>query len=207
MKILNSYLWRLEGIGKILKRRWTMHCLCVFMWLVRVDLCICNSSEIREKSFQKRFQYSWQLFNSSVTLYVSLPVFKVGLCLCVRVDLSQKVYPIITDSYHYHFLRLCSPSNPANWICECQYTIYIYQCSLTIFPASKNSTTDKLDRQLIRAGGDRRPKNTVRSYSSSFPVLPVTYLPSQMPTESKRAKLHGESTGERLWLYMQSNYT
>lgn len=170
-----------------------MHCLCVFVWLVRVDLFGCNYSQIRETSFQ----CSWQLFSSSAILYVPLPVFKVGPRMCVRVDISPKVQPIITDSYHYHFLRLCSPS--VQLIESANVNIlFKYQCNLTICPASKNSTTDKLDRQLIRAGEDRRPKNTIHSYSSSFPVMHVTCLLPQMSTESKRAGLRGETTED--WL-------
>lgn len=88
--------------------------------------------------------------------------------MCARVDISQKIYPIITDSYHYHFLRLCSPY--VQLIESVNVNIlFKYQCNLTICPASKNSTTDKLDRRLIRAGEDRRPKTPFTLTVHLFP--------------------------------------
>lgn len=127
-----------------------------------------QSNTWKKKKVSREFQYSWQLFSSSAILYVSLPVFKVGPRMCVRVDISQKIYPIITDSYHYHFLRLCSPS--VRLIESANVNIlFKYQCNLTICPASKNSTTDKLDRQLIRAGEDRRPKTPFTLTVHLFP--------------------------------------
>lgn len=113
----------------------------------------------------------------------------------VCVGSCQKVYPIITDSYHYHFLCLCAPHviqliKSASVNIQFQSVIMFDWTSgaLLWFPLpEKNSTTEKLDWHHVSTDNevsftDIQP-NTIYANDSSFPgshrqTLP---LPSQMP--------------------------
>lgn len=86
--------------------------LCLCAWSEWFYLSLITVKYVEEKSFQRRLQCRWQLFKSPTApecMCVTATIWNIPLCFCAMcVGSCQKVYPIITDSYHYHFLSLWS---------------------------------------------------------------------------------------------------
>lgn len=90
--------------------------LCLFWSLDEADLFIPNSkyrNKVSRGESRTAVSYSVPLPPAPITCVCPSVEARLGN-VCVCVGLCQKVYPIITDGYHYHFLHFSSPFNPAN---------------------------------------------------------------------------------------------
>lgn len=101
-----SCLRRLEGIGKMDKALFV--CLCN---------SVCVTGRFNLSLITVQYMNTVSRGDSSVLGSCSAQCFLCAFCGLTLVGLSQKVYPIITVNYHYHFLCVCVPSNLANCIC------------------------------------------------------------------------------------------
>lgn len=165
-----------------------MRGLCPSLSLDRVDLVIANS-KYRNKVFQRGVQNSCQPFSSSapcpftcVCPSLNYPLERVCVGLC------QKVYPIITEGYHYHFLHVSPPLIPL---------MSIYNLNMGAEP-SRLSFHEKLRwwqaGQAANEGGGAEDGHVTPSSFSQCCTL--SHVPSPAARRQRRDAL-----------IVQSNYT